>query len=84
MDVNECIQQYYVICNRIFRPHKYIRHYSAKRFEGAINEVVRNFCKCQCHPEGCFPRTHKFRQYDYLEFDEGDANGGRINSTCRV
>ena len=85
MDVNECIQQYYIICNRIFRPHRYIRHYSAERFREAINDVVRNYCKCHRHPEGCVPGTHRFRQYDYLEFDEGgDASGDRINSTCRV
>lgn len=87
MDVNECIQQYYIICNRIFRPHKHIGNYSATRFEGAINDVIRKFCKC--HPGECSnPHTHYLRQYDYLEYDEGTPVGSpiarKMNSTCKV
>ncbi|OIW24045.1 FabD/lysophospholipase-like protein [Coniochaeta ligniaria NRRL 30616] len=82
MDVNDCIQQYFIICNRIFRPHKYLSHYSAERFEKAINDVIKKHCKC--HPPECqHPHTHKFRQYDYLERDEGDANA-YVNGTCKV
>ena len=83
MDVNECIQQYFIICNHVFRPHKYIGHYSAKRFEAAINDVIRKYCKC--HPQECqHPHTHKFRQYDYLEFDEDATTSRKVNGTCRV
>jgi hypothetical protein len=88
MDVNQCIQEYYIICNRIFRPHKYIGLYDEKKFVDAINGVIRKHCKC--HPGGqCpHPHTHYLRQYDYLEFDEDDRNdpehAGRINGTCRV
>lgn len=87
MDVNECIQQYLVLCNRIFRPHKHIRHYSTQKFESAINEVISKYCKC--HAQGCLhPHTHYLRQYDYLEFDEIDPDdpeqARRINGTCKV
>lgn len=87
MDVNECIQQYFTICNAIFRPHQYIGHYNTRSFENAINGVIRKYCKCH-GPVCAHPQTHLLRQYDYLEFDENDDDdpeeARKVNGTCKV
>jgi hypothetical protein len=83
MDVNEAIQQYFIICNKIFRPHAYVGHYDHKRFERAINDVVKRFCRC--HGGICdYPGTHHLRQFDHLEFDDDGEKPEKINGTCKV
>ncbi|KAI1846846.1 hypothetical protein JX266_007067 [Neoarthrinium moseri] len=82
MSVEECIKEYLRLSNRIFRPKRYIRAYSAKKFRQAVEEVVAKQCGCHGNPRSC-THNHHLRQYDYAErYDT--ANRDIINKTCRV
>ncbi|KAI0387076.1 FabD/lysophospholipase-like protein [Hypomontagnella monticulosa] len=78
MDVNECIKQYFIISNNVFRPHNplpFIRNYSAKKLEDAICNVMKE------HSIG----SEYFRQYDHMEKDRSYRDQDpRINKTCKV
>ncbi|KAI9148695.1 FabD/lysophospholipase-like protein [Paramyrothecium foliicola] len=80
MGVNECIQQYWIMTNRIFQPQRirYIQLYSRRRVQDAAKEVVRQHCQChRGQHDGC-TGEEDLRQYDYME--DGQLRTG----TCRV
>lgn len=83
MDVEDCIQQYWIMSIKIFRPYhiRLIRMYSRRVVQESAKAVVRAFC-------GCHKRSHcrgheALRQYDFEEeFEQGPLE--RRNKTCKV
>ncbi|KAK3941406.1 FabD/lysophospholipase-like protein [Diplogelasinospora grovesii] len=79
MGVNDCIQQYWIMANRIFRPRRvrFLQLYSRRKVQDAAKDVVKQFCRCHGGRDEC-GGVESLRQYDYKE------QGGRANQTCKV
>ena len=79
MSVDECIEQYWKLANKIFVPHKirFIQRYSRQKVKEAAENVVRRFCKCHDNPAAC-TGYEQLRQYDFEE------QGARQNNSCKV
>lgn len=88
MDVEDCIQQYWIMSVRIFSPRRMrlIHMYSRKALQDSAKAVVHSFCGCQNTPARPCHKTHGhelFRQYDFEEaFEQGPH--ARTNKTCKV
>jgi hypothetical protein len=80
MGVEDCMKQYWILANRVFRPprQRFIQLYSRKKLQEASRTVVQDFCHCHPDPyDQCTGYEH-LRQYDFAE------EGLRKNKTCRV
>jgi hypothetical protein len=80
MGVEDCIKQYWILSNNIFRPQRtrFIQLYSRRKVQNAAKTVVQNYCRCHdVEHEGC-SGFEDFRQYDFAEM------GQRENRTCKV
>ncbi|KAN0076234.1 Acyl transferase/acyl hydrolase/lysophospholipase [Elaphomyces granulatus] len=79
MNVEDCLKQYWILSNSIFRPPKirFLQLYSRRKVQKAVKIVVREFCRCHAAGEYC-SGSEDLRQYDYAEA------GPMENRTCRV
>ncbi|KAI8625531.1 FabD/lysophospholipase-like protein [Xylariaceae sp. FL1651] len=79
MSVDQCIEQYWKLANKIFVPHKrrFIQHYSRRKIKEAAEEVVKQFCRRHPNREDCIG-DDELRQSDYAE------QGTYVNKTCKV
>ncbi len=87
MGVNDCLQQYWILSNAIFRPPRlrFVQLYSRRSVQEAAKGVVRKFCGC--HPAdraGDCSGIEDLRQYDYDEVGGDAFNPSFANKTCRV
>ncbi|KAI0505912.1 acyl transferase/acyl hydrolase/lysophospholipase [Xylaria bambusicola] len=82
MGVIDCIKQYLIFSNYIFRPPRlrYIQHYSRWKVQEAVKGVVRQFCGCHGELDRC-TGSEDLRQFDYYERSSDSA---RANRTCRA
>ncbi|KAI1127766.1 acyl transferase/acyl hydrolase/lysophospholipase [Nemania abortiva] len=86
MGVLDCIQQYWVLSNTIFRPHRlrFVQLYSRRKVQDAAIEVVKQFCDRHPGRPGECTGNEFLRQYDYDEEDITSPNRPFANKTCRV
>ncbi|KAJ2987846.1 hypothetical protein NUW58_g4285 [Xylaria curta] len=86
MGVTDCIQQYWVLSNAIFRPtrQRYLQLYSRKKVQNAAKEVVKKYCSCHQGEDGVCNGGEDLRQYDYDEEGTRSSNPALANKTCRV
>lgn len=90
MDIDDCIREYHLVGNSIFRPQRrkpfrYISQrfqYSPKKFQRAVEEVVSKYCGCVVKNQArC--KHHYLRQDDFAE--EGDGvDESQVNKTCKA
>ncbi|KAF7537441.1 hypothetical protein G7054_g3728 [Neopestalotiopsis clavispora] len=90
MDIDECIRAYLKLGNSIFRPQsktplRYISkrfQYSPKKLTEAVEEVLRDHCRCQHkNVDACV--NQYLRQWDYAE--QGDiVSESEFNGTCKA
>ncbi|KAI1740064.1 FabD/lysophospholipase-like protein [Xylaria scruposa] len=86
MRVTDCIQQYWVLSNAIFRPSRLriVQLYSRKKVQDAARKVVKQFCGCRSKAASGCSGNELLRQYDYDEEDTVSSNRRFANKTCRV
>lgn len=85
MDVEDCIQQYWVMTIKIFRPYhmRFLRPYSRRALQESTKAVARAYCGCHRNQRGDCDAHDYFRQYDFEEaFEQGPTL--RKNKTCKV
>ncbi|KAI1214452.1 acyl transferase/acyl hydrolase/lysophospholipase [Annulohypoxylon truncatum] len=89
MGVDDCIKQYLVISQKVFRRCliPIIQEYSGEMLADAVCKVVKD--TCQFYERKNCTGKHLFRQYDHMERNGNNGTGGqprsnKINSTCKV
>jgi hypothetical protein len=86
MRIDDCIQQYWLLSLKIFRPPRTrlpLQVYSRQTVQQAAKEVVKSFCRCHAPRGGSCTGEEDLRQYDYGE-DSDTLRPEYINKTCRV
>ncbi|KAI0098144.1 FabD/lysophospholipase-like protein [Nemania sp. FL0031] len=83
MGVLDCIQQYWILSNAIFRPRRlrFVQLYSRRHVQEAAKKVVKQFCDRHLGSPGDCKGHEHLRQYDY---EEEDSTSPNRNKTCRV
>ncbi|KAI0546941.1 acyl transferase/acyl hydrolase/lysophospholipase [Xylaria curta] len=86
MGVNECIQQYLIFSNAIFRPprRRLIQHYSRRKLQEAAKTVVKKFCPNHQNNRADCNGDEYLRQNDYDEQGDAASDPKYANRTCRV